>query len=203
MFLEVGTGSDFQVLAIKDSISSQRGSGDGLSFCGERTYQLTNNKPWLTLVGSTLTINSSSIEDTQEVVESQIIVTLVRDSSIVATIDFEATIYSDDPNIATRIECNSVSVLRPNQLEDMQIAYGSDLRVIQKIDSLKDLNGDEVADECQTIYEIEYLPLHTYLRLNPTQTRIVLKSPTFRQESLISYNTPEEATLVIKNKNSQ
>ena len=38
MRLEVGTGTKSQDLAIKDSVSSERGNADGLSFCGERTY---------------------------------------------------------------------------------------------------------------------------------------------------------------------
>ena len=85
----------------------------------------------------------------------------------------------------------------------MQIAYGSLMRVIQKLDSLKYLAGSEVSDSCDPVYELEFLPLHTYLRLRTTNPRIILKSPNVKQESLVSYNTPEEATLFIKDGNSE
>ena len=129
MRLEVGAGSDSQELLIKDTISTQRGNLDGHSFCGERSYALTNNQPWLTLVGSTLTITSNSVDDTQEEIESQIIVSLALDDSVYTVINFKATLYSDDPAIATTAVCNSVTLQRPDRLEDMQIAYGSGSRV--------------------------------------------------------------------------
>ena len=124
------------------------------------------------------------------------------DDSVSTTIDFTATLYSDDPKITERIDCNSVTVERPDRLEDMHIAYGSDLKVVQRIDTLKDSQGNEVADECYPEYEIEYLSLHTYLKLSRRADRIVLRTPSVKQQSLISYDTPEEATLVIKDKES-
>ena len=124
------------------------------------------------------------------------------DDTVTTTINFLATLYSDDPSIASRMNCDSITVLRPNDLEDMQIAYGSDSVALQKIASLKDSDGKEVTGACKPEYEIEFIPLHTYLKLSPSQTSIVLESPSVKQESLISYNTPEEATLIIRDKST-
>ena len=58
-------------------------------------------------------------------------------------------LYSEDPSTAILASCGGIDIARPDDLQQMEVTYGSNERVKQNLPILQDLEGNSLGDDCQ------------------------------------------------------
>ena len=109
MRLAINSGSLEQDIVVKDLISSHYGNLDGVSYCGDRTYTLKGEEPYVTFDGSKVTITSNDEFDEEDVDFPRLIVRLTA-YDVKATCRFKTELFC--PEDAT---CGNESKFGDNQ----------------------------------------------------------------------------------------
>ena len=55
--------------------------------------------------------------------------TLTHYSTVIETIPFKVMLYSEDPSNAILASCGGIDIARPDDLQQMEVTYGSNERV--------------------------------------------------------------------------
>ena len=55
--------------------------------------------------------------------------TLTQYSNVTTAIPFKAMLYSEDPSNAILASCGGIDIARPDDLQQMEVTYGSNERV--------------------------------------------------------------------------
>ena len=55
--------------------------------------------------------------------------TLTQYSTVTTAIPFKAMLYSEDPSTAILASCGGIDIARPDDLQQMEVTYGSNERV--------------------------------------------------------------------------